>query len=275
MQNIQTTTDETTNTQRTLADYLAARGEELRQDIERAEEKKRQEGEAERERYLANFSDVMETRLSRGLRAALNLSEPVYTTERDGIHGDYYTKVEASFTHAGETWTLRYWGGHLSLIDPANCQISLVDEWTEKGWKYSRSLLDAIQGYPQRQQEEQTRADEEAAREAEEAAADTKADGPIHYTYTEGSNAKYHLLHAGAQVCVSYPRYYGEDGAAVWGTVATFDKHWLLLTLATGRQMLINRRHIESIEPLYPDQQRAEQTANSLNADMTSDNVPF
>lgn len=271
MQNIQTTTE----TQPTLADYLEMRAEEVQQATERAEQKRQQEAEDERERYLTDFRVMIERHLPPGLHAALNLSEPVYTSDRDSDHGDYYTKVEASFTHDGEIWTLRYWGGHLSVIDPSGAQIRLVDEWTAEGWICSGPLLDVIQGYPQRQQEAQKRADEAAACEAQEgAAAEAKPAGPIHYTSAQGSNARHSLLHPGAYVTIWYASYYGEYTPSSWGTVESWDKRWLLLTNPNGKQQLIAWRHVANVEPRDPAQDQPEPEPEP-EPTRYSDDIPF
>ena len=270
-----------TGTPPTIADYLAMRAEEMRQARERAEAKERADAEARREQKLQTFRERVERGITPGMRAAMRLGEPVYIEEIDDIHGDYFSKVEAPFTYDGATWAIRLWGGSFYLIAPNGEQFTLKDEYSsEKGWNVNRSLLDGLANYPAYLEQAQKRIaelEEQAAREAREAQArDEQEREPKHYTEPAGSNPRVALLHRGAYVTVWYPSD-GEYQASTWGTVESWSKRWLLLTLDTGRQQIIHWRHVATVEPREPREQPIEEPTKAprYDAEMMSDQVPF
>jgi hypothetical protein len=280
------TTTDTTSTPPTIADYLAMRAEEMRQARERAEAKERADAEARREQKLQTFRERMERGITPGLRAAMRLGEPVYTDCDDEDDGDYFSKVEAPFTYDGATWAIRLWGGSFYLIGPDGEQFTLKDEYSsEKGWNVNTSLLDGLANYPayleQKQEQERQRA-EQAAREAQEerAAQEERERQPAHYTEPAGSNPRAALLHRGAYVTVWFPSD-GEYQAATWGTVESWTKRWLLLTLDTGKQQMIHWRHVATIEPREPRERPTEEPSKATteapryDAEMMSEEIPF
>ena len=273
-----------TGTPPTIADYLAMRAEEIREACERAEAKERADAEARREQKLQTFRERVERGITPGMRAAMRLGEPVYTEEiddEDEGDSDYFSKVEAPFTYDGATWGIRLWSGSFYLIGPNGEQFTLKDEFSsEKGWNVNRSLLDGLANYPAYLEQAQKRIaelEEQAAREAREAQArDEQEREPKHYTEPAGSNPRVALLHRGAYVTVWYPSD-GEYQASTWGTVESWSKRWLLLTLDTGRQQIIHWRHVATVEPREPREQPIEEPTKAprYDAEMMSEEIPF
>lgn len=239
MQNIQTT-----NEQPTIADLLNA----YRDDIDAKEHEQAEHMRERAEENAKHLRGSLQGFLSPELFAALDL--------HFGRSVRYPTSdmAEAYFTVDGVSWS-----------------IYLDEEWTIQGEQgYTRCpwpvndtvILSAIAEYPawlERQQKKER----------------GKAE-PRTYTEIVSAIPGDSFLHRGAKVQVNYSRYYNEDSSAVWGTIADWGKQFLLLTLSSGRQMLINWQHISSIEPLYPDQQmRTQPEPTRYNDDITSDNVPF
>lgn len=257
--NTTTTTDATeatTQPQPTLADLLAAYRAELATKRELENENMRARVDENSEHLRAQ----LERDLSADLRAALQL------TIRRSVRYPNFGAVEAYFSLDGVPW---------SIVDnEEDWIISGPRDYCKACWPLSdTAVLNAINNYPAwlaaQQAEEQQRSE------------------PRRYSEIVSAIASDSFLHRGAKVSVNYARYWSEDGDAVWGTIEAWNKQAILLTLAGGRQLLINWQHIESIEPRYPDQQKptpaapetgdlAHNTRDLSNyPDMMSDEIPF
>lgn len=227
--------------QHTLADYLLARDEELRRMVESGKEQARKSAEERRTRSLENFTRLIENGFTPGLRAALRLGEPQFTDNSDEEHGEYYTKVEASFTYEGETWTLRYWNGGLHLHGPNDYQSTLESDYSSErhGRLYNRSLLDALRDYPEWLTDTQQR-DAEQER-VEVSAAQKEPEQPKPALYIEGGARGF--LRKDQSVVVEMASY----GPQYRGTILDFDKRAVLLVMADESRLLINRAQIATI----------------------------
>lgn len=232
----------TETTAKTVADFMSNYKA-------RIDAKEREQDEQMRARVEENIRDLRESLqgfLSPDLFAALDF----YFSR--SVRYPRSAMAEAYFTVDGVAWS-----------------IYLDEEWTIHGEQgYSRcpwpinddAVLSAIAEYPQW-------LDQQRERERE------KSEPRTFHEITSAIPGQ-GFLQTAMRVQVNYARYYGEDGAGVWGRIADWNKQFLLLTLASGRQMLINWQHIESIEPRYPEPQQP-QKQRTLPGDFDSDQVPF
>ncbi len=250
MHNIQTTTD-TTEAQPTLADFISA----YRNDRDAKEQQQNEDMLARVEENIGYLRDELEKALSRQLYDALQFAI------RRSVKHPHFGLVEAYFSVDGVMWSI--WHNDDMVIEGPRGYQRIV-------WPLSDdNILSAITEYPAwmaRQQEEERRKSE-----------------PHPYTEITAVIPGDGFLHRGAQVWVNYARHYSEDGGADGGTdrgkIAAWDNRWLLLTLASGHQKLINRQHIESIQPISSDQPTPEpkpaRSASGSASGSASDDVPF
>jgi hypothetical protein len=270
MQNIQTT-----DTQPTLAELIAARAADIADELREQEARERERIDSWIADQTRDIEGVIQ-RLSPTMHAAL---EPITVewldnaVNGDGLYTLTGTHTEAAFTVNGERWAFDTTNG-LYLRGPNGYRTSLYSAESDN------EILDTFaQAYPawlaKQRETEEARAAYDAEEKQREAAAAEEPEQPIHYTRIEGEIPRTCLLHRGAYVTVWYAPYDPREQGAAWGTVEAWDERWLLLTDDKGKQQLINWRHVSAIVPREKDDEQPAPEPTRYDDDMTSNNIPF
>lgn len=274
------TADPTEGNAPTIAQLIAEQSARF----EREAEARRLEEESKVQAWMRKEQNHLYTYITETMPADLRNALAPFTIRwienTDGLYTSTGTHPVAVFTYNGEEWAIDACNG-LSIRGPNGYRESM--SW----YSLLSDVLLALQCYPEwlSKKEAETQRERERQRELAEqeaqrsAGSEAQENAPIHYTSTEGGNPRTALLHRGAYVTLWFPPYANGEGSATWGTVEAADSDWLLLTLDSGKQQLIARRHVVTIEPRGRPAKQPEQTNQpprfTLNADMMSDEIPF
>lgn len=252
--------------------------------FEREAEARRLEEESKVQAWMRKEQNHISTCITETMPADLRNALAPFTIRwienTDGLYTPTGTHPVAMFTYNGEEWAIDTCNG-LSIRGPNGYREYM--SW----YDLHVDVLLALQCYPEwlAKKEAETQRERERQRELAEqeaqrtAPSEAQENAQIHYTNTEGGNPRTALLHRGAYVTLWFPPYANGEGSATWGVVEAADENWLLVTLDNGKQQLIARRHVVTIEPRerparQPELAQDEQ-ATRYNADLMSDEIPF